>query len=108
MSGGIAYVLDEDGTFENRCNLSMVKLEAVLTEAEQEARVARDVWHLGETDEAILKRMIDNHLRYTGSAQARTILDRWSQYRTKFVKVFPHEYRRALGELAAKGKKIAA
>jgi len=108
MSGGIAYVLDEDGTFESRCNLSMVKLEPVLTEAEQEARVARDVWHLGETDEAILKRMIDNHLRYTGSAQARNVLDRWQQYRTKFVKVFPHEYRRALGELAAKGKKIAA
>ena len=108
MSGGIAYVLDEDGTFESRCNLSMVKLEPVLTESEQEARVARDVWHLGETDEAILKRMIDNHLRYTGSAQARNVLDRWQQYRTKFVKVFPHEYRRALGELAAKGKKIAA
>ncbi len=108
MSGGIAYVLDEDGTFESRCNLAMVKLEPVLTEAEQEAKVAHDVWHLGETDEAILKRMIDNHLRYTGSAQARTVLDRWSQYRTKFVKVFPHEYRRALGELAAKGKKIAA
>jgi len=80
----------------------------VLTEAEQEAKVTHDVWHLGETDEAILKRMIDNHLRYTGSAQARTVLDRWQQYRTKFVKVFPHEYRRALGELAAKGKKIAA
>jgi glutamate synthase (NADPH/NADH) large chain len=108
MSGGIAYVLDEDGTFESRCNLSMVKLEPVLTEAEQEAKVTHDVWHLGETDEAILKRMIDNHLRYTGSAQARTVLDRWSQYRTKFVKVFPHEYRRALGELAAKSKKIAA
>jgi glutamate synthase (NADPH/NADH) large chain len=108
MSGGIAYVLDEDGMFESRCNLSMVKLEPLLTEAEQEAKVSRDLWHLGESDEAALKRMVDNHLRYTGSRQAREVLDHWPQYRTKFVKVFPNEYRRALGELAANGKKIAA
>ena len=108
MSGGIAYVLDEDGTFESRCNLSMVKLEPLLTAAEQEAKVARDVWHLGEADEAMLKRMIEKHVRYTGSAEARHILGHWPQYRTKFVKVFPNEYRRALGELAAKSKKIAA
>ena len=108
MSGGIAYVLDEDGTFESRCNLSMVKLEALLTAAEQDAKVARDVWHLGEVDETLLKRMIEKHAQYTGSAEARQILDHWPQYRTKFVKVFPNEYRRALGELAAKSKKIAA
>ena len=108
MSGGIAYVLDEAGTFESRCNLSMVKLEPVLTEAEQEAKVARDLWHLGEADEAILKSLLEKHVRYTGSAQAQQILAYWPQYRTKFVKVFPNEYRRALGELAAKNKKIAA
>ncbi|HSN38690.1 MAG TPA: glutamate synthase large subunit [Burkholderiales bacterium] len=108
MSGGIAYVLDEDGAFESRCNLSMVKLEPLLAEAEQEAKVARDIWHLGEADEVILKRMIEKHARYTGSTQARQILDHWLQYRTKFVKIFPNEYRRALGELAAKSGKIAA
>ncbi len=108
MSGGIAYVLDEDDTFESRCNPSMVKLEPLLAEAEQEAKVARDIWHLGEADEVILKRMIEKHARYTGSTQARQILDRWPQYRTKFVKVFPNEYRRALTELAAKSGKIAA
>ena len=108
MSGGIAYVLDEDGTFESRCNLSMVKLEPLLTAAEQEAKVARDVWHLGEADEAMLKRMIEKHVQYTGSAEARHILDHWPQYRAKFLKIFPNEYRRALGELAAKNKKIAA
>jgi len=108
MSGGIAYVLDEDGSFESRCNLSMVKLEPVLTEAEQEAKVARDLWHLGEADEVALKRMIANHVRHTGSTHARQILDDWPRYRAQFVKVFPHEYRRALGEMAAKHKKIAA
>jgi glutamate synthase domain-containing protein 3 len=108
MSGGIAYVLDEDGSFSSRCNSAMVQLEPVLAEAEQEARIARDIWHLGKTDEAILRGMIEKHARHTGSARARQILDNWTQYRTRFVKVFPNEYRRALGELAAKSKKIAA
>jgi glutamate synthase domain-containing protein 3 len=108
MSGGIAYVLDEDGTFESRCNVAMVKLEPVLTVAEQEARVTRDIWHLGLADEIILRNMIEKHAQHTGSARARQILDNWAQFRTKFIKVFPNEYRRALGELAAKNKKIAA
>ena len=52
--------------------------------------------------------MIERHARYTGSAQAKQILERWGEYRAKFVKVFPNEYRRALGELAAKHKRLAA
>jgi glutamate synthase (NADPH/NADH) large chain len=108
MSGGIAYVLDLDGQFAKRCNTAMVALEPVLPEAEQEAKVARDLWHRGETDEPILKRLIENHARYTGSARAKEILDDWTTYRAKFVKVFPHEYRRALGELAERQRKIAA
>ncbi|MGA8055206.1 MAG: glutamate synthase-related protein, partial [Burkholderiales bacterium] len=108
MSGGVAYVLDEDGTFASKCNAAMVALEPLLSEAEQEAKVNRDVWHGGQADESIARRMIENHLRYTGSLQARKVLDNWGQYRGKFVKVFPHEYRRALGELAAKSKKLAA
>jgi glutamate synthase (NADPH/NADH) large chain len=108
MSGGIAYVLDRDGTFSSHCNLSMVTLEPLLTEAEQEAKVARGLWHHGESDEAVLKRLIEQHARHTGSARARQILDRWVEYRARFVKVFPNEYRRALSELAGKNKKIAA
>ena len=46
--------------------------------------------------------------RHTGSAQAKRILDNWRAYLGKFVKVFPHEYRRALGELALKGNRLAA
>jgi glutamate synthase domain-containing protein 3 len=51
---------------------------------------------------------VENHARYTGSAQAKKVLDAWAEYRGRFVKIFPHEYRRALGDLAAKGGKLAA
>jgi glutamate synthase domain-containing protein 2/glutamate synthase domain-containing protein 3 len=108
MSGGIAYVFDEDGTFAQRCNTAMVQIEPVLAEAEQEGKLARGIWHLGQADEALLKRLVESHARYTGSAQAKKLLDGWAQYRSKFVKIFPHEYRRALGELSAKGGKLAA
>jgi glutamate synthase (NADPH/NADH) large chain len=108
MSGGIAYVLDEDGGFAMRCNTAMVSLEPLVTEAEQEARLPRDIWHLGESDEAVLRRLVENHARHTGSARAREILDNWPDWRGRFTKVFPNEYRRALGELAAKGRRIAA
>jgi glutamate synthase (NADPH/NADH) large chain len=108
MSGGIAYVLDEDGSFNTRCNQSMVQVESVPAEAEQEAKVSRDIWHMGQADETILKGFIERHARYTGSSRAREILDNWAAYRAKFVKVFPTEYRRALTEMAAKRRKLAA
>ena len=108
MSGGIAYVLDEDGGFKSRCNPAMVDLESVLTEVEQDAKLSREVWHQGLADEVLLRRLIEQHARYTGSARAREILEGWAQYRTRFVKVFPKEYRRALTELVAKHKRIAA
>jgi len=68
----------------------------------------RGLWHMACADEVILKELIEKHARYTASAQAQRILQRWGDYRTKFIKVFPNEYRRALGELAAKNRKIAA
>ena len=108
MSGGIAYVLDEDGEFGKYCNLSMVDLEPVLSEQEQPAKVSRDNWHMGELDEVLLKRMIEEHVRRTGSDHAKKILDQWPAYRARFIKVFPKEYRRALTELAAHGSKAAA
>jgi glutamate synthase domain-containing protein 2/glutamate synthase domain-containing protein 3 len=107
MSGGIAYVLDERGDFVKYCNTAMVTLEPLVAESEQEAKLARELWHKGQSDEATLKRLIERHARLTGSAQAKRILERWSDYRAKFVKVFPSEYRRALGELAAKHKRAA-
>ncbi len=102
MSGGVAYVYDEDGLFAKRCNTAMVSLEKVVTSAEQEATVSRATWHRDMTDEALLRKLLDDHLRWTGSRRAREILDDWASTRTKFVKVFPNEYKRALGEIYAK------
>ncbi|NGR06860.1 glutamate synthase subunit alpha [bacterium SGD-2] len=116
MSGGVAYVWDPDGSFQRRCNTAMVGLEAVLPHAEQEARAERHVWHCAipggerETDETLLRRLIENHYRYTGSFRARDMLDQWDRSRREFVKVMPAEYRRALAELwqAANPENIAA
>ena len=111
MSGGIAYVLDEDGTFAKRCNLSMVDLEPV---PEEEDLMQRLHHHGGDletkgridilanmsgSDEERLMQLISNHHTYTGSARAKAILDDWATMRTRFVKVMPVEYRRALQEM---------
>jgi glutamate synthase (NADPH/NADH) large chain len=99
MSGGIAYVLDESGMFAERCNPAMVRLEPVVLKSEQSRN---EPWHKNTADEVLLKGLIEAHLSHTGSAVAREILEDWQMARSKFVKVFPDEYRRALGELAAK------
>ncbi|MFO1198600.1 MAG: glutamate synthase-related protein, partial [Burkholderiaceae bacterium] len=101
MSGGIAYVYDPDRHFEARCNLAMVSLEPVLSTAEQLVQTDPATWHRGECDEIVLKSLVERHFKHTGSEKARTILDDWDRARTHFVKVFPSEYRRALGELHA-------
>ena len=80
MSGGIAYVLDETGDFMARCNLDMVGLESV---------VHKD-------DEDVLRKMIHDHLSYTGSLSAKKILADWNQQVKKFVKVMPHDYKRII------------
>ncbi len=104
MSGGIAYVYDEDGQFAKRCNTAMVTLEKVLTVKEQEAAVDRAVWHRDQADETQLKKLLEDHNRWTGSKRARELLDNWADARQKFVKVFPTEYKRALGEISARNK----
>ena len=102
MSGGIAYVYDEDGQFARRCNPSMVVLGPVASSAEQELSLDRALWHKASTDEALLRGLIEGHYKWTGSLRARHILDHWVESRARFVKVFPIEYRRALAELAAR------
>jgi glutamate synthase (NADPH/NADH) large chain len=102
MSGGVAYVFDEDGEFAKRCNTAMVSLEKVLPAAEQEATMDRAIWHREQTDEAQLKKLLEEHNRWTGSKRARELLDTWAQSRGRFVKVFPNEYKRALGEINAR------
>lgn len=79
MSGGIAYIYDEDGRFDSLCNTEMIDLDPVDSEDEKE-----------------LKHLIENHLKFTGSPKAKRILDNWETEKELFVKVFPMEYRRAL------------
>jgi len=107
MSGGIAYVYDPAGNFASKCNMDMVKLEPVLTVAEQDKQVERAMWHSeqrgeqGVEDEALLKSLVERHAKYTGSERAQAILKDWDNSRKLFVKVFPNEYRRALREINA-------
>jgi glutamate synthase domain-containing protein 3 len=72
-----------------------------LVEKEQASAVPSALWHRGLADEVQLKKLLEDHHRWTGSKRARALLDNWEQARAKFVKVFPNEYKRALGELAA-------
>jgi glutamate synthase (NADPH) large chain len=101
MSGGVAYVYDEDGQFAKRCNTSMVALDKVLPREDQ-AHQASVGLHRETADETLLKKLIEDHHRWTGSLRAREILDHWANARSKFVKVFPHEYKRVLAERTAK------
>jgi len=111
MSGGIAYVYDEQGDFANKCNMSMVTLGPVLADIDQQKlpdallhSVARG--GVSETDEVILRNLIERHFKHTGSTRARNLLDDWARSRAKFVKVFPIEYQRALTDMQANSKQI--
>ena len=80
----------------------MVSLGRVTVSAEQERDVERGIWHREQTDEVLLKSLVADHHKWTGSLRAREILDHWSESRGKFVKVFPNEYKRALAEISLK------
>jgi glutamate synthase (ferredoxin) len=80
MSGGVAYVMDADGSFASRCNMDMVGLETV-----------------ADGDDAKeLKAMIEKHLEYTGSRLAGRILADWDAELRKFIKVIPKDYKRMM------------
>jgi glutamate synthase (NADPH) large chain len=79
MSGGIAYVLDEDDTFAERCNRELVGLEPLAVD-----------------DVSIVRELVQEHERRTGSPLAGRILDDWQRTQLRFVKVMPHDYRAAL------------
>ena len=111
MSGGVAYVLDEEGDFARRCNMAMVELQPVPEEDDMLERLHHhggDLMHKGMVDvsgdmtrhdEERLYQLVSHHLHYTGSPRAREILDHWADYRPKFRKVMPVEYRRALEDM---------
>ena len=111
MSGGIAYVLDEAGDFERRCNLAMIELEPVKAEAEPLERWA---YHDGDPegrgpvdilrdmtrfDAERLNHLVEKHVHYTSSARGRRILENWDHFLPQFVKVMPVDYYRALREM---------
>jgi glutamate synthase (NADPH/NADH) large chain len=106
MSGGVAYVYDEDGHFAGRCNTSMVGLDKVVPRDEQTGPAVG--LHAEMADEVVLKKLIEDHHRWTGSLRARELLDHWSEARGKFVKVYPHEYKRVLTGRAAKAVAVQA
>ncbi len=108
MSGGVAYVYDEDGQFARRCNTAMVALEPVLSAAEQRAAGHAGAWHNGLADEVQVKKLLEDHNRWTGSKRARELLDTWDQARGRFVKVFPVEYKRALDGMAERKAAVEA
>ncbi|MFP8784220.1 glutamate synthase large subunit [Planococcus plakortidis] len=76
MSGGVAYVLDEEETFSARCNAEMVHMQPLADPVEI----------------AELKEMIENHVRYTGSLNGKRVLDHWEILSAKFVRVIPKAY----------------
>jgi glutamate synthase domain-containing protein 2/glutamate synthase domain-containing protein 1/glutamate synthase domain-containing protein 3 len=92
MSGGVAYVLDEDGSFAERCNMGMVGFEAP-----------------SEADALELRTMIEEHGRRTDSPVAARVLAEWGGLLAKeaFVKVMPHDYKRVMRELAEEEARAA-
>jgi len=111
MSGGVAYVLDEEGDFARRCNMTELELQPIPEEDDMLEKLHHhggDLMHTGMVDvsgdmtrhdEERLYRLISSHLHYTGSVRAKEILDHWADYRPKFRKVMPVEYRRALEDM---------
>ena len=91
MSGGVAFVLNELDKFQSRCNLGMVELEQVTS----------------DDDKKLLHDMITSHFMYTGSRNAKRILDGWEVILPKFVKVMPIDYKRVLAERKAAAAKVA-
>jgi glutamate synthase domain-containing protein 3 len=82
MSGGVAYVLDEDGTFADRCNKGLVSVEPIDGGCEGSVRT-----------------LVQRHLEYTGSGVAKRLLDDWTSSAKKFVRVIPEEYRSVLARM---------
>jgi glutamate synthase (NADPH/NADH) large chain len=83
MSGGIAYVLDKKGDFEYFLNKGMVELSGLDN----------------EEDENFVKRQVEQHIYWTGSSYVKNILNNWGEYKPKFVKILPVEYKMALQKM---------
>jgi glutamate synthase domain-containing protein 3 len=91
MSGGFAYVLDEDGSFEKNCNTGMVELEALDTE-----------------DAVFVAALLEEHVEHTGSEKAKHLLANWEATLSRFVKVVPTEYRKVLEKMKSQNSTAVA
>ena len=112
MSGGVAYVLDENGTFESRCNMAMVDLVGIADEEQDNptayrqaydalrSRKVKVVGDLTKFDAVRLRYLIERHAEMTGSNRAAALLADWRATLSKFRKVMPVEYRQAMEKLA--------
>ncbi len=113
-------MLEEEGDFATRCNMAMVELEPVPEEDELMEKLMHhggDIDFKGRVDvsgdmtshdDERLHQLISAHVHYTGSTKGKHILDNWADYRPKFRKVMPVEYKRALQEMAAARMGVAA
>jgi glutamate synthase domain-containing protein 3 len=91
MSGGIAYVLDADGTFSTRCNTELVEFEP-----------------LEELDVETIRSLVESHQRHTGSQVATRVLDEWELHLPLFAKVMPRDYKRALADLQSQNGQVSS
>jgi glutamate synthase (NADPH/NADH) large chain len=122
MSGGVAYVYDADGQFADLCNKAMVEIEPIAVDRDEEDGAGRpaqrpaDVHDYGmgdmlRHDADRLRILLERHILHTGSAQAKALLDDWAVTLSRFVKVMPRDYRRALVQIEAEriaGASVAA
>jgi glutamate synthase (NADPH) large chain len=92
MSGGVAFILNENGGFEQRCNMGMIELEQITD----------------EEDKTLLRNLIERHSEYTGSRKAKLVLSHWERMLGKFIKVMPVEYRKVLESRKLKKHKETA
>jgi len=91
MSGGIAYVLDDQGNFEINCNKGMVDLDELVD----------------DEDCQTVRMLLKKHVNFTKSTVAKNILDNWNNYQSKFIKIMPKDYKRVL-EAIKKAREIGA
>ena len=119
MSGGVAYVYDEDGRFSQLCNPAQVDLLPIRSEPDEDEGMGRpqqrgrSVEDMGmgdmlRHDAERIRILIERHKLHTGSARARQLLDNWDETLTKFVKVMPRDYARALQQLEAERDEAAS
>jgi glutamate synthase (NADPH/NADH) large chain len=118
MSGGVAYVYDQSGDFESRCNLAQVRLEKLAEPGGQDDPELPKRRSLSVADSGMgdllrfdaerLRILVERHLAYTGSPKAKYMLDNWGETLGRFVKVLPTDYAKALIAMREARAKVAA